>query len=178
MGICGTLVCCRTKGGSLCCALFSLSGVTFMLYIKTLLAFQPRYIHGITPEMHDGDTKSGNEIALGNTTNVAILYTVVMLISTGFFFYHKKKDAEKARYGSRQQTTSDAAAGTGPGGAELTLPDEQGVRMAELIERNVDTSSTQQHVDTSVVGGSAGTNSGLPNGHSSPAESTNLLDLS
>lgn len=81
-----TCVCCLTKGGSLCCGIFSFLGALFLTILGILLTYQFDYIHIEHPEQN-------HERASTNAYGAAIVYAVIMCVCIGFYFKHSHKEA-------------------------------------------------------------------------------------
>ncbi len=84
------LVCCLTRGGSQCCALFSLLGVIFMSLMGGLLTWQWQYIHGFYTAQQASHASSNAFAAAGIYAGIAVLCFLSLL-------YHKRTEAATAR---------------------------------------------------------------------------------
>jgi hypothetical protein len=83
------LVCCLTRSGSECCALFSLVGVIFMSLLGGLLTWQWQYIHGFYTAEQASHGASNAFAAAGIYGGIAVLCFASLL-------YHKRADAALA----------------------------------------------------------------------------------
>lgn len=83
-------VCCYTRNGSRCCAIFSLIATIFLLSFAVILKFQPEFI-----EIGEFDSEEEfleqAEQALMNAYGGAITYSIVTVMCTMSFFYHSRK---------------------------------------------------------------------------------------
>ena len=80
------LVCCLTRGGSQCCALFSLLGAIFMSLMGGLLTWQWQYIHGFDTAQQASHASSNAFAAAGIYAGIAVLCFLSLI-------YHKRAEA-------------------------------------------------------------------------------------
>jgi len=78
------MVCCTSREGSICCAIFSAIAVVFLGILSGLLNWQWPYIHGI-------DNQSKADHARENAYIAAIVYAVIFVMCLVSLRYHNKR---------------------------------------------------------------------------------------
>lgn len=79
------MLCCTSKNGSICCALFSGIGAIFLGVLGGLLTWQWQYIHGI-------ENSEDADHARTNSFTAAAIYFVLFVMCSVSLVYHNKRE--------------------------------------------------------------------------------------